>query len=156
MEINEYLIKSFELMRSLENVDFFAGVSNLSRTEFHLLREVILEAEKGKNIISSELARRLGITRSAVSQIVTKMEQRGIVNRVSSPTDRKIAYICLSESSMAVFEEQCKQANESMERIVELYGEDKIRTFFNEYVELRKVVDHVMKEREKERGQSEQ
>ncbi len=155
MEINEYLIKSFELMRSLENVDFFAGVSNLSRTEFHLLREVILEAEKGKNIISSELARRLGITRSAVSQIVTKMEQRGIVNRVSSPTDRKIAYICLSESSMAVFEEQCKQANETMKRIVELYGEDKIRTFFNEYVELRKVVDHVMKEREKERGQSE-
>lgn len=156
MEINEYLIKSFELMRSLENVDFFAGVSNLSRTEFHLLREVILEAEKGKNIISSELARRLGITRSAVSQIVTKMEQRGIVNRVSSPTDRKIAYICLSESSMAVFEEQCKQANETMKRIVELYGEDKIRTFFNEYVELRKVVDLVMKEREKERGQSEQ
>ncbi len=156
MEINEYLIKSFELMRSLENVDFFAGVSNLSRTEFHLLREVILEAEKGKNIISSELARRLGITRSAVSQIVTKMEQRGIVNRVSSPTDRKIAYICLSESSMAVFEEQCKHANETMKRIVELYGEDKIRTFFNEYVELRKVVDLVMKEREKERGQSEQ
>lgn len=156
MEINEYLIKSFELMRSLENVDFFAGVSNLSRTEFHLLREVILEAEKGKNIISSELARRLGITRSAVSQIVTKMEQRGIVNRVSSPTDRKIAYICLSESSMAVFEEQCKLANETMKRIVELYGEDKIRTFFNEYVELRKVVDLVMKEREKERGQSEQ
>ena len=156
MEINEYLIKSFELMRSLENVDFFAVVSNLSRTEFHLLREVILEAEKGKNIISSELARRLGITRSAVSQIVTKMEQRGIVNRVSSPTDRKIAYICLSESSMAVFEEQCKQANETMKRIVELYGEDKIRTFFNEYVELRKVVDLVMKEREKERGQSEQ
>lgn len=156
MEINEYLIKSFELMRSLENVDFFAGVSNLSRTEFHLLREVILEAEKGKNIISSELARRLGITRSAVSQIVTKMEQRGIVNRVSSPTDRKIAYICLSESSMAVFEEQCKQANETMKRIVELYGEDKIRTFFNEYVELRKVVDLVMNEREKERGQSEQ
>ncbi len=156
MEINEYLIKSFELMRSLENVDFFAGVSNLSRTEFHLLREVILEAEKGKNIISSELARRLGITRSAVSQIVTKMEQRGIINRVSSPTDRKIAYICLSESSMAVFEEQCKHANETMKRIVELYGEDKIRTFFNEYVELRKVVDLVMKEREKERGQSEQ
>ena len=155
MEINEYLIKSFELMRSLENVDFFAGVSNLSRTEFHLLREVILEAEKGKKIISSELARRLGITRSAVSQIVTKMEQRGIVNRVSSPTDRKIAYICLSESSMAVFEEQCKHANETMKRIVELYGEDKIRTFFNEYVELRKVVDLVMKEREKERGQSE-
>ena len=28
MEINEYLIKSFELMRTLENIDFFAGVTN--------------------------------------------------------------------------------------------------------------------------------
>ena len=151
MEINEYLIKSFELMRTLENIDFFAGVTNLSRTEFHLLREVILDSEKGKHIISSEIARRLGITRSAVSQIVTKMEQRGIVNRVASPTDRKIAYICLSEQSMAVFEEQCKRANETMQRIVDIYGEDKIKTFFAEYDELRKVVDQVMKEREKER-----
>ena len=156
MEINEYLIKSFELMRSMENIDFFDGVTNLSRTEFHLLREVILEAEKGKNIISSELARRLGITRSAVSQIVTKMEQRGIVKRVASPTDRKIAYICLSESTMAVFKEQCRHANETMQRIVDVYGEDKIRTFFEEYDALRKVVDQVMKEREKERKQSKQ
>ena len=90
MEINEYLIKSFELMRSLENIDFFDGVTNLSRTEFHLLREVILEAEKGKNIISSELARRLGITRSAVSQIVTKMEQRGIVKRVAHGQEDRV------------------------------------------------------------------
>ena len=148
MEINEYLVKSFEVLGSMENVDFFAGVNNLSRTEFRLLREVILESEKGKNIISSELARRLGITRSAVSQIVTKMEQRGIVKRVASPTDRKIAYICLSESTMAVFEEQCRHANETMQRIVDIYGEDKIRIFFEEYDALRKVVDQVMKERE--------
>ena len=151
MEINEYLVKFFQMVRDMENMDFFAGVAKLSRTEFRLLREVVMEEEKGRSIISSELARRLGITRSAVSQIVTKMEQRGIVNRVASPTDRKIAYICLSEQSMAVFEEQCKRANETMQRIVDIYGEDKIKTFFAEYDALRKVVDQVMKEREKER-----
>ena len=143
MEINEYLIKSFELMRTLENIDFFAGVTNLSRTEFHLLREVILESEKGKHIISSELARRLGITRSAVSQIVTKMEQRGIVNRVASPTDRKIAYIRLSENARAVFEEQCKEANATMERIVAEVGEEKVKEFFALYDDLRKAIDKV-------------
>ena len=52
---------------------------------------------------------------------------------------------------MAVFEEQCKRANETMQRIVDIYGEDKIKTFFAEYDALRKVVDQVMKEREKER-----
>lgn len=150
MEINEYLIKSFELMRTMENVDFFDGISHLSRTEFRLLREVILEEEKGKHIISSELARRLGVTRSAISQIVTKMENRGIVNRIDSPTDRKIAYICLSDSSRALFEAQCAKANETMRRVVEIYGEDRIKKFFAEYDELHKVVRRVEKERAEE------
>lgn len=148
MEINEYLVKSFEVLGSMENVDFFAGVNNLSRTEFRLLREIILESEKGKNIISSELARRLGITRSAVSQIVTKMEQRGIVNRVASPTDRKIAYVCLSERALAVFEEQCKEANATMQCIVERYGEENVKELFARFNEFRKIAEEVMKERE--------
>lgn len=155
MEINEYLIKCIQLMRNMENIDFFAGVHELSRTEFRLLREVILEAEKGKSIISSELARRLGITRSAVSQLVTKMEKDGVVNRVASPTDRKIAYIRLSENSRVVFEEQCRKANATMERIVAEVGEDKVRDFFNLYDEFSKSIDKVMKEIAKEQGAAE-
>lgn len=155
MEINEYLIKCFQLMRNMENIDFFASVHELSRTEFRLLREVILEAEKGKSIISSELARRLGITRSAVSQLVTKMEKDGVVNRVASPTDRKIAYIRLSENSRVVFEEQCRKANATMERIVAEVGEDKVRDFFNLYDEFSKSIDKVMKEIAKEQGAAE-
>ena len=154
MEINEYLIKCFQLMRNMENIDFFAGVHELSRTEFRLLREVILEEEKGKSIISSELARRLGIPRSAVSQIVTKMEKDGVVNRVASPTDRKIAYIKLSNNSRAVFEEQCKEANETMSRTVAEVGEDKAKAFFDLYEEFRKAIDKVMKEIAAERKTS--
>lgn len=152
MEINEYLIKCFQLMRNMENIDFFAGAHELSRTEFRLLREVILEEEKGKNIISSELARRLGITRSAVSQIVTKMEKDGIVTRVDSPTDRKIAYIRLSENARAVFEEQCKEANTTMERIVNAVGEEKVREFFALYDDIYKAIESVMKEISEEKG----
>lgn len=146
MEINEYLIKCFQLMRNMENIDFFAGAHELSRTEFRLLREVILEEERGKSIISSELARRLGITRSAVSQIVTKMEKDGVVVRVASPTDRKIAYIRLSDSARVVFEEQCKEANATMERIVSEVGEDKVKEFFRLYDDLNHSIEKVMKE----------
>ncbi len=145
MEINEYLVKCFQMMRNMESIDFFAGAHELSRTEFRLLREVILEEEKGNNIISSELARRLGITRSAISQIVTKMEKDGIVNRVDSPTDRKIAYIKLSPDACAVFEEQCREANATMALIVAEMGEKKIREFFNLYDNLNKAIEKVKK-----------
>ena len=146
MEINEYLVKFFQMVRDMENMDFFAGVAQLSRTEFRLLREVIMEEEKGRSIISSGLARRLGITRSAISQIVTKLEQRGVVKRVDSPTDRKIAYIRLSDNTLTVFNDQCKEANEIMTRVVELLGEDKMRTFFAQYEEFETAVTKAIKE----------
>lgn len=146
MEINEYLIKFFQIVRDMENMDFFAGVSKLSRTEFRLLREVVMEEEKGRSIISSELARRLGITRSAISQIVTKLELKGIVKRVDSPTDRKIVYIRLSDNSLTVFEEQCKEANAIMERVVELIGEEKMKAFFGAYEEVGDAIAKAIKE----------
>ena len=146
MEINEYLVKSFQLVRDMENMDFFAGVARLSRTEFRLLREVVMEEQKGRSIISSELARRLGITRSAISQIVTKLEQKGIVKRIDSPTDRKIAYIRIADSAIPVFNEQCQEANAIMERAVELLGEDKMKAFFNAFEEYEFAVNKAIKE----------
>lgn len=137
MEINEYLVKIIGVMKAAEELDFFPAASKLSQTEFRLLREVILEQEKGGEIISSELARRLSITRSAVSQIVSKLEQRDIVKRVDSPVDKKIAYVHLSDSARAIFEEQCAQANVFIDTIVKTYGEDKLKKFlkmFDEFV----------------------
>ena len=82
------------------------------------------------------------------------MEKDGVVNRVASPTDRKIAYIKLSNNSRAVFEEQCKEANETISRIVAEVGEDKVKAFFDLYEEFRKATEKVMKEIAAERKTS--
>ena len=143
MEINEYLFKIIRIAKTAEEINFFPASAKLSQTEFRLLREVLMEQEKGKEIISSELARRLGITRSAVSQIVTKMEKNGIVKRVDSPVDKKFAYVHLTDDTRAVFEAQCEQANATMEKITAAYGEEKLRKLlkqFDEFMETFKKV----------------
>ncbi len=135
MEINEYLIQVIEIARDLENIEFFCD-EKLSKTEFRLLREVILEGEKGKKIISSELARRLGVTRSAISQIVTKLEEQNIVQRVDSPTDRKIAYVQLTDEAYSLFETHCKEANAMMEKVCAHLGEKKLSNILSGYEQL--------------------
>lgn len=135
MELNEYLLRIFKIVKDMEDLNLFSDAAKLSKTEFRLVREIILEGERGRNIISSELARRLGITRSAVSQIVTKLEAQDVVKRTASPTDRKIAYVCLSDRANALFEEQCRQANEIMELIVADLGEKKMAKLFDAYDE---------------------
>lgn len=133
MEINEYLLKLFRTIKDMEELNLFPEAAKLTKTEFRLIREIVLEEERGKCIISSELARRLGITRSAISQIVSKLEARDIVRRIDSPTDKKIAYIRLSDRAISIFEEQCKQANEIIGRVVEKMGEKKLHALIDGY-----------------------
>ena len=135
MEINEYLLKLFQTLKEMEDLSLFSDAAKLSGTEFRMIREIVLEWEKGRDIISSELARRLGVTRSAVSQIVTKLEKRDIVKRVASDKDRKIAYVRLSDRCFAIFEEQCKEANAIMERVVGDLGEEKVKLLISVYDE---------------------
>ena len=71
---------------------------------------------------------------------------KGIVKRVDSPTDRKIAYIRLSDNTISVFEDQCKEANGIMSRVVELLGEDKMKAFFAQYEEFNTAVTKAIKE----------
>lgn len=135
MEINEYLLKLFQTLKEMEELNLFSDVAKLSKTEFRLIREIVMEWEKGRGIISSELSRRLGVTRSAVSQIVTKLEKQDIVKRIPSDSDRKIAYIQLSDRCFGIFEEQCKQANAIMEHVVEELGEEKMQLLISVYDE---------------------
>mgnify|MGYP002750211784 CR=1 FL=1 len=132
IEINEYLLKLFHLVKDLGDIDFFWGRAKLSRTEFRILWEVANEQCMGRDIISSELARRIGITRSAVSQIVAKLEKNGIVKRIGSTFDRKIAYIRLTDEATETFLQQAQQANEFAERVLAEFGKERLDKLLEE------------------------
>ena len=143
MELNEYLVKIFGVVKDMDCMNLFGDSSTLTKTEFRLLREVASEAEKGNDIISSELARRLGITRSAVSQIVSKLERQNVVVRVASAHDKKIAYVRFSEQSRAMFEEHCRQANCLIEEVVDELGTEKMDNLVSSFYEFISTIKRV-------------
>lgn len=146
MESGKYLNKLILTVKFMEGLNVLPGSVNLSQTEFRLIREIVMEREAGNKIISSELARRLNITRSAVSQLVTKLENRGIVKRTASPTDRKIFYVVLTDASLSVFQQQCEEANQLINRVVEEFGKEKADQLIELCEEFAVVFDRVRKE----------
>ncbi len=145
-EINEGILRMIAVFKRLEGLNLFPEKSQLSKTEFRLIREILLEKEKGLDIISSELARRLGLTRSAISQIVNKLEEKGIVERTAALVDRKIAYIRLSQSAIKAYEKTCRAANELMGRVVEEFGEDRVEPILNACEEFAAIFERVREE----------
>lgn len=141
----EYLGKIFSMLKKLEGISLTRVKSHFNNSEMRLLGEVILAGYNGKRIISTQLAARLGVTRSAVSQMVNKLEARGVVKRVPDEVDRKIAFIELSDTALVYYNEEKGVCCDFVGEIIEKMGTDKLNKlmelsdlFIDTIVELKK------------------
>ena len=130
----DYLVKIFDLMRVKENITINDRNAKFKSTEMRLLSEVLLAKYENKRLISAQLARLLGVTRSAVSQIVNNLEERGVVVRVPDAIDRKIAYVELADGVLESYKEDLEIAREFANDLVKEFGEEKFETMCELYM----------------------
>lgn len=118
----EYLLKIFSILKLMENISLVDRKTCLNDSELRLLGEIFTAKREGKRLISTQLADRLNITRSAISQMVNKLEKGGIVKRVPDAVDRKIAYIELSESAQEKYIEAKDIACSELGEVISSFG----------------------------------
>ena len=124
----EYLAKIFKLIRQRDEIAFADGKTHFNKTELRLLSEVVAAKTEGKRLISSQLARRLGITRSAISQTVNRLEKEGVVKRVADEKDKKIAYVELSTEILAEYATDIENCKKYVGELVEEFGVENFET----------------------------
>ena len=119
METNKLMQDIYSICKKLDDIKIFYHAVPFNNTEMQMIREIVLVKESGEHIIASSLAKKLGITRSAVSQIVNKLEKNNIIKRFPDPMDKKVAFIELSENAVSVYEETKRRVNVFLEQVVE-------------------------------------
>ena len=129
MEANRLLQELYSIARRLESAQLFNHAFPFNNTEMQLIKEILRAKETGGRMISSRLAKVLGITRSAVSQMVSKLEAKNVVKRVPDDKDRKIAYIELSDTARAQYEEMKGRVNAILSSVIGELGDEKVETF---------------------------
>ena len=138
METNKLMQDIYSICKKLDDIKIFYHAVPFNNTEMQMIREIVLVKESGEHIIASSLAKKLGITRSAVSQIVNKLEKNNIIKRFPDPMDKKVAFIELSENAVSVYEETKRRVNVFLEQVVEKLGEEKVENFIkgaNEFID---------------------
>ena len=118
----------FELLKKRDGIIIADQKTHFNDTELRLIGEVLSVKYAGKRIISTQLANRLGVTRSAISQTVNRLEAAGVVKRVADEVDRKIAYIEVTDETLSAYEEDIKECRAFVNGIVEQFGEEKFDT----------------------------
>ncbi len=129
MEANRLLQELYSIARRLESAQLFNHAFPFNNTEMQLIKEILRAKETGGRMISSRLAKVLGITRSAVSQMVSKLEAKNVVQRVPDDKDRKIAYIELSDTARAQYEDMKDRVNAILSSVIGELGDEKVETF---------------------------
>lgn len=141
----EYLSKIFAICKKMERITMLKDKTQLNTTEFRLLWEIILASNEDKRLISAQLAKRLCITRSAVSQIVNNLEKRGIVKRVADDVDRKIAYVELTDSTMEAYLSAKSSAEVQVGEIIRVFGKENMDQLFALADKFGEVVENINK-----------
>ncbi len=124
-ENQRYLSAVFSIIKKRDALAVAGKNNHYNDTELRLIGEVLSARSEGERLISTELAKRLGITRSAISQIVNRLESQEVVRRVPDDTDRKIAYIELTKSAMTEYEADMESCADFIGKVVSNYGVDK-------------------------------
>lgn len=126
MSINEkYIDLVFSVIKKKENILISDKKTNFNETELRLIREIISAQKDGKRLISTQLAVRLGVTRSAVSQIVNRLVKEGVVERIPDDVNRKISYVELTEKTMEDYDKDLQVCGEFIHKAVQAFGEEK-------------------------------
>ena len=122
---DKYLNDIFTMMKYMDNVTISDRETRFNSTEIRLIGQILAFRYVGKRLISTQLAQLLGVTRSAVSQIVNHLEGEGILRRVPDDVDRKIAYIEMTELAEARYEEVRRALYSFTGKCVDRFGEEK-------------------------------
>ena len=147
-ENREYLHAIFGMVREVQLATSMQQNEAFNSTEIRLMNEIVYAQAQGERLISTKLADRLGITRSAVSQIVGKLEADGAVRRVADDVDRKIAYVELTEEVMEKYKDVAGDYINFTGMVGARMGTNKMDKFLTLAQEFSKAVDEAMKDKE--------
>jgi DNA-binding MarR family transcriptional regulator len=143
--VREMMVDFLRLMNKFNKlekqpIDFGTGDS-LFQTEIHTIDEI----GKRKDKTVTELCKRFGVTKGAVSQIVGKLYRKGYVNKERNENFEKEIFLSLTPKGHKVFEAHIKMHNaidEDFARNLKDINPEQIAQFRNN---LRIIESHVDK-----------
>lgn len=124
-------------------------LSDLDHREFHLLKSISAHRDGAEGITIGKLAETYKISKPAISNLIRITEQRGLVERQTDKSDRRVVWVKLTDKGRSELERTASYWEELGKRIAHKFGEKNVELFICLITRLAEVVDEIINE---ERG----
>lgn len=140
------LIEAFNRLRYAEMKQSFPAVE-WKKTEAKAL--MFLNEASGEGKMASEISRALHVTSPFVTQMLNRMEKKGLVFRRMDEDDRRIVRIFLTDEGKKAADDALKGLNRWFLQLTRFLGEDESRQFADLIHKLSEFIEHGEKTSEK-------
>ena len=100
-------------------------LSDLSFNEVMICGMLHRQQEDAPPLTATELGERTNLLKSQINHILTSMEQRGLIERTRSTTDKRVVYVRLSPEGHAIYLREHTRVMEILGAVYQEFGQEK-------------------------------
>ncbi|MFE8702816.1 MarR family winged helix-turn-helix transcriptional regulator [Cytobacillus sp. FJAT-54145] len=144
--VNRYIAVSFSVTKKAESLIKEQIGSDLTSDQHYVLRYI----NQVGSCTSSELAEQFDVKKSAITAIITRMWEKGLIQRKRDKDDRRVVYLTLTEKGNELFKETEKRIHKLVESLINQFDINEINQFIETFEKLNQVLietkDHKVEE----------
>lgn len=134
--IDRYVNISFQVHKKAEALIKNQLGNELTNDQHYILRYIHQTGE----CTSTELAEVFQVNKSAITAIINRMTDRGLIQRTRDEKDRRVVYLTLTKEGVELFQSAQEKVHQLVESIITQFDETEITTFINTYEKLAQIL----------------
>jgi len=142
-EMNQALTHElFQLMKRFPRPNLALNArKDMTRSEYELLGMLVMRLEGNQKALSiGEISNFLQITPAGVTHLINPLEEKGLIERLKDPSDRRVVLVGITEKGISIAEDLIAEVQEKLVGLIDFLGEDDSRKLIDL---MNKVVDYV-------------
>ncbi|OIK10477.1 MarR family transcriptional regulator [Bacillus sp. MUM 13] len=144
--IDRYLRVSFYVTKIGESLIKEQICSDLTNEQYYTLR-FIQQAPQCK---STDLAEAFYVNKSAISAIITRLTDKGLIQRKRDENDRRVVYLTLTKEGEALFSAKEQKIHKLVESFITKFNNEEIEAFIHTYEKLSRILIEMTKDIQEE------
>ena len=111
----------YKIKREIKNLPAIKKLDNVSSTNGII---IIYIYENNEEVSQKDIEKHFGLTRSTVSKVISKMEEKNLVKRIPIENNQKQKRLVLTEEAISLSKEVIKEKREFEEKLKDVLGKN--------------------------------
>ncbi|WP_071394561.1 MarR family winged helix-turn-helix transcriptional regulator [Bacillus tuaregi] len=134
--VDQYIDLNFFIEKNVESLIKGQISSDLTNDQQYMLRYI----NKVGVCTSSELAEIFNVKKSAITAIINRLWDKGLILRTRDDKDRRMIYLTLTEAGKEVFNQSEVRIHQLVTSFITQFDQEEIEAFMKTYEKLNQII----------------